>query len=385
YNFQTENYGSRTYVGSNAGVSNSTSTGYKSQLTGRVNYNISFGENHHLEALLAYSEEYWYGRSQGSSRNDRLHPSLSEINAALTEVMSATGSSYEEGLASYIGRINYSAFNKYLLEANFRYDGSSKFLDEYRFGFFPSAAFGWVFTNEDFISPVTDRFLSSGKFRVSYGGLGNNSGVGRYQQRETLSANAYMVNGSIERGFVNQQMINPNLTWESTYVTNIGLDLEFFENRLIAELDYYDRHTIDMLRPSEMSIHLTGAYSAPRQNIGELRNRGVEANLVWRDRVGELNYSLNLNASHNKNRLEQWNEYLGRGTTFINMPINFVYSYEDIGIAQTWQDVFNATPQGASPGDILRLDLNGDGLINGEDRRAYPEYNENMPTTHFAF
>lgn len=385
YNFQTESYGSRVYVGSNAGVSNSTSTGYKSQLTGRVNYDLSFGEDHQLGAMVAYSEEYWYGRSQGSSRNDRLHPSLTEIDAALTEVVSASGSSYEEGLASYIGRVNYTAFNKYLLEANFRYDGSSKFLNEHRFGFFPSAALGWVFTNEEFINSFTDRFLSSGKFRVSYGGLGNNSGVGRYQQRETLSANAYLVNGSIVRGFVNQQMINPNLTWESTYVTNIGLDLEFFENRLIAELDYYDRHTIDMLRPSEMSIHLTGAYSAPRQNIGELRNRGVEANLVWRDRVGELNYSINLNASHNKNRLEQWNEYLGRGTTFINMPINFVYTYEDIGIAQTWQDVFNATPQGASPGDILRLDLNGDGLINGEDRRAYPEYNESMPTTHFAF
>src|SRR5690606_24948758 len=91
YNFQTENYGSRTYVGSNAGVSNSTSTGYKSQLTGRVNYDLSFGEDHQLGAMLAYSEEYWYGRSQGSSRNDRLHPSLTEIDAALTEVVSASG------------------------------------------------------------------------------------------------------------------------------------------------------------------------------------------------------------------------------------------------------------------------------------------------------
>lgn len=384
YNFQTESYGSRVYVGENAGVSNSTSTGYKSQFTGRLNYNTVINEDHEIGALLVYSQEYWYGRSQAGSRLDRLHPSLSEINAALTETMSASGSSYEEGLVSYIGRVNYAAFDKYLLEANFRYDGSSKFLGDYRFGFFPSVAVGWAFTNEDFISPFTDRFMTNGKLRVSYGGLGNNSGVGRYQQRETLSAGAYMVDQSIVRGFVNQQMINPNLSWESTYVANIGLDLEFLNNRLIAELDYYDRHTIDMLRPSEMSIHLTGAYSAPRQNIGELRNRGVEGNFTWRDNIGELSYSVNLNASHNKNRLEQWNEYLGRGTTFINMPIGFVYTYEDIGIAQTWEEIFNTTPQGASPGDILRLDLNGDGQITAEDRKAYPQYNQNRPTTHFA-
>lgn len=384
YNFQTENFGSRTYVGTNAGVANRTWTGYKTQLTGRLNYDVTIKDNHDLSAMLVYSEEYWYGRYQFGSRNDRLHPSLREIDAALREVESASGNSSAEGLVSYIGRLNYTAFGKYLFEANFRYDGSSKFLDTYQYGFFPSASLGWIFTNEEFINSFTEKFLTSGKLRVSHGGLGNNSGVGRYQQQETLSASNYMVDNSIVRGFVNEQMINRNLTWESTYVTNIGLDLAFLNNRLIAELDYYDRKTIDMLRPSEMSIHLTGAYSAPRQNIGELRNRGVEANFTWREKAGELSYRINLNASYNRNRLEKWNEYLGRGTTFIGMPLGFVYMYEDIGIAQTWQDIYNATPQGASPGDILRLDLNGDGRITGEDMKAYPQYNRNRPTTHFG-
>jgi TonB-linked SusC/RagA family outer membrane protein len=384
YNFQTDSYGSRTYVGSNAGVSNTTTTGYKTQMSGRLNYNVVINSSHEIGAMVVYSQEYWYGRSQGSSRSDRLHPSLKEINAALTEVVSATGSSSEEGLVSYIGRLNYTAFNKYLLEANFRYDGSSKFLEPNQFGFFPSVSLGWIFTNENFLKPFTDRFMTSGKLRFSYGGLGNNSGVGRYQQKETLASSAYIINKAIVRGFINQQMINPNLTWESTYVMNIGADLAFMNNRLVTELDYYDRFTIDMLRPSEMSIHLTGAYTAPRQNIGELRNRGVEGNFTWRENRGDFNYRINLNASYNRNKLEKWNEYLGRGTTFIGMPLDFVYMYEDIGIAQTWQDVYDATPQGASPGDILRLDLNGDGRITGEDMKANPQYNTDRPTTHFG-
>ncbi len=139
-----------------------------------------------------------------------------------------------------------------------------------------------------------------------------------------------------------------------------------------------------MNRPSEMSILLTGAYDAPRKNIGDLRNRGVEANITWRDRFGEVNYGVNLNASYNATRLEKWNEFLGRGYTFLNMPYHFLYTYEDTGIAQTWEDVYNATPQGASPGDILRKDINGDGRIDGNDRTADPNVQRDRPTTFFG-
>ena len=384
YNFQTNSFGSRVYVGENAGVANYTNTGYKTQLTGRLTYNKVIKKNHEIGALLVYSEEYWYARYQMSSRNDRLHPSLAEIDAALTDIQGTGGNSSEEGLQSYIGRLNYTAFDKYMFEANFRYDGSSKFLDTYQYGFFPSASFGWRFTEENFLKPVLEKFISSGKFRFSYGGLGNNSGVGRYEQQETLGTSNYMIGGSIVKGFVNQKMVNKDLSWESTYVMNFGLDLGFLKNRLTAEIDYYDRLTTGMNRPSEMSIHLTGAYTAPRRNIGDLRNRGVEANLNWKDKKGDFRYSVNVNGSYNRNRLEKWNEFLGRGTTFINMPYQFLYTYEDIGIAQTWQQIYNNTPQGASPGDILRLDLNGDGRIDGNDQKAYPQYNTNRPTTYFG-
>ncbi|OFX28896.1 MAG: SusC/RagA family TonB-linked outer membrane protein [Bacteroidetes bacterium GWF2_42_66] len=384
YNFQTGSYTPYSPVAKNAGISNYTNTGYKTQLNGRLEYQTTFAKHHNLSALFVYSEEYWYDRYQASSRLDRIHPTLSEIDAALPDTQTANGNSSTEGLQSYIGRINYSAFDKYLFEVNFRYDGSSKFLSGSRFGFFPSASAGWRFTEENFINPHTRNWLSSGKLRASYGGLGNNSGIGRYQQQEILAQSNYNTNGNTAKGFTYRQMVNKNLSWESTYVFNLGLDLGFLNNHLTAEIDYYDRFTTGMLRPSDLSTHLTGAYDAPYKNIGDLRNRGIEGNLIWKGSKGDFAYSINLNASYNATRLEKWNEFLNKGNVFLDMPYYFVYSYEAIGIAQTWEDVYKATPQGASPGDILLKDLNGDGQITAEDKKAYSQIQRSRPTTNYA-
>jgi hypothetical protein len=194
-----------------------------------------------------------------------------------------------------------------------------------------------------------------------------------------------MINGVITKGFVYSKMVNKDLSWESTNVLNMGLDLGFMNNKLTTEFDYYDRLTVGMLMGSDLSTHLTGAYDAPRTNIGNLRNRGFEGNLTWRDNIGTLTYSVNLNGSFNRTNLEKWNQYLGRGNTFLNMPYHFLYMYEDKGIAQTWQDVYEETPQGAQPGDIIRVDVNGDGRIDGNDMKAYPKVSRDRPTTNFAF
>ena len=386
YNFQTESFGSRTYVGNNAGISNSTSTGYKTMLNGRLNYATKIGTNHDIAALFVYSEEYWFARSQGSSRNDRLHPSLTEVNAALTDIQSTSGNSNKEGLQSYIGRFNYTGYNKYLFEVNARVDGSSKFLPESRFGFFPSVALGWKFTEESFVQKYTDKFLNSGKLRASYGSLGNNSGVGKYEQLETLTNLNYVTGSGVQKGFANSKMINRDLTWEVTTVLNIGLDLGFMQNRLTAAIDFYDRLTTGMNRPSEFSTFLTYAYNPPpRTNIGNLRNRGIEMDLTWKDRIGKLQYSFNFNGAYNNTNLESWNTLLLRGNIFLDMPYQFVYSYEDKGIAQSWSDVYSNTPQGIAPGDLIMKDLNGDGRITADDRKAYANMQNERPTTTFSF
>jgi TonB-linked SusC/RagA family outer membrane protein len=383
YNFQVGQYGSRVYVGEDAGVGNYTDTGYKTQLHGRLNYNLKVAEHHDISAMVAYNEEYWYNRYQGTSRNNRLHPSLHEVDAALTDVQGTGGNSNTEGLLSYIGRFNYTAYEKYLLELNFRVDGSSRFLPGHQYGFFPSAALGWRFSEEGFVKSFTKDWLYHGKLRVSYGSLGRND-VSRYEQKETLTASNYMMGSSIVKGFVNKKMINQNLSWETTSVTNIGLDLGFFKGKLSTELDYYDRLTSGMIRPSQMSLHLTGAYSAPRDNIGDLRNRGIEVNLTYKDTKSGFHYMVNGNFSRNWTQLEKWNEFLDKGWIYVNMPYQFVYAYEDLGIAQTWQDIYNHTPQGSSPGDILRKDVNGDGRIDGNDKVAYPGLQRARPTINFA-
>lgn len=384
YNFQTGEDVKREYVTANAPISNSISNGYKTLTSAQLNYNTTIAANHDISALMVYSEEYWFARGLSASRQDRIHPSLGEIDAALPELQTTGGNSSAEGLRSFVGRINYSAYDKYLLELNFRCDGSSKFLPGHRYGFFPSGSLGWRFTEEDFFKPIFKGWLTSGKLRLSYGSLGNNSGVGRYEQQETLAKKNYMINGKVVNGFVNTKMVNQELSWETTKVFNIGVDLGFFDNRLTAELDYYDRFTTGMNRPSELSVHF-GGFNPPRKNIGDLRNRGIELNLTWNDRVNDWNYRFNANFSYNRNRLEKWNEFLSRGSTFLDMPYGFLYTYEAVGIAQTWGDILQSTPQGAAPGDILFKDLNGDGRIDDKDKKAFPNVQTGRPTMNFAF
>jgi TonB-linked SusC/RagA family outer membrane protein len=388
YNFQTKTFGTRIYVADNAGISNATNTGYKTQLNGRINYITTFASNHELGVLLAYSEEYWFDRFQFSSRTDRLHPSLHEVDAALSGTQVAGGNSSSEGLRSYIGRLNYSAYDKYLLEVSFRYDGSSRFLAGNRYGFFPAISAGWRFTEENFLQNVN--WLSRGKLRASYGSLGNIYGVGRFEQRRTLATGHYMVDGNIAKGFVDRKLLNEDLSWEETRVLDIGLELGLLNDRLSVEFDYYDRLTTGMILGTQLSTMLSGAYDAPRQNIGDLRNRGVELTLSWRSKIGQVNYFITANGSYNANTIENWSGFLARGATnsgnfvFEDMPYNYVYTYVDRGIAQTWQDVYNATPQGASPGDILRNDLNGDGRIDANDKKAFPRISRDRPTTNYG-
>ncbi|WP_431217924.1 SusC/RagA family TonB-linked outer membrane protein [Puia sp. P3] len=394
YNFQTQAYGSRVYYGPNAAVSQTNLNGYKTLMNARLNYHTTIASNHDISALAVYSEEYWYDRSLGASRNDRYSSGIQEIDGALNNVYSNSGGLTTEGLRSYIGRVNYTAYGKYLLEGNVRVDGSSKFAPGQRYGTFGSGAVGWRFSEEKFLQPFLDKWLSSGKLRASYGSLGNNSGVGRDEQQYTLSASNYMINGAPVIGLVSNKLVNKNLSWESTIVANIGLELGFLNSRLTAEADAYDRLTKGIIQGSQLSNLLSGAFGAPNTNIGNMRNRGLELTVNWRDRIGSVTYGVSVNGSYNKTRLEKWSQLLTRGATytgsngisstvFLNMPYNYVYTYVDHGLAQTWQNVYNSTPQGSQPGDIIRQDLNGDGRIDGNDEIAL-QSSKDRPTTSYT-
>src|SRR5690606_35773026 len=138
------------------------------------------------------------------------------------------------------------------------------------------------------------------------------------------TSNPYFIGGGVVTGLTNKRLINYDLTWEKTSVFNVGMDLFFLNNRLTAELEYYERKTTGMNRPSDISTHLAGLYTAPRRNIGDMENKGVEANLTWNDRKGDFRYLLNFNIGYNENRLLSWNEQLQRGAYFLDMPYGFI-------------------------------------------------------------
>ncbi|SOD14820.1 SusC/RagA family TonB-linked outer membrane protein [Pedobacter xixiisoli] len=385
YNFQTDSFGPRIYVGNNEPIYNTDRENIKTQLNAKLSYDRTFGKLHAISATAIYSEEFWKDRYLSASRGTRLNPNIFEIDGALNDVQTTGGSSDMEGLRSYIGRLGYTFKDRYILEGTFRADGSSKFLPGDQYGYFPAGAFGWRLSEEEFIRPFLEKIkINSAKFRVSYGSLGNNSGVGRYEQQELLTAGHYFLDGAAVVGLTNKKFINYALTWEKTNIFNVGFDVSMLSNKLLVELDYYDRKTIGMNRESDLSTHLTGVYLAPRRNIGDMSNKGFEANLTWNDKKGDFRYMVNLNYSTNKNTLLSWSETLQRGSLFVDMPYNFVYAFESAGIAQTWEDVYKATPQGASPGDVLIKDLNGDGRIDANDRKAYPNHQLGRPTSNYA-
>lgn len=385
YNFQTGKP-TNVLIDESAGVKDALNQGYKTLTQASLRYEKTIFEHHKFSALFSYNEEYWFNRTMGAGRDNRIHSSIIEINGALDKTQFTRGSSDEESLRSYVGRLNYALYDRYLMELNFRVDGSSKFLPGHQYGFFPSGSIGWRFSEEKFFEPLK-KIVSSGKFRFSIGTLGNNSGVGKYEQKETLASTAYALNGNnLVTGFSVNKMINQDFTWEKTKVTNIGVDLGFLNNQLTMEIDFYDRLTTGMIRPSSLSTILSG-YSAPRVNIGNLRNKGIETNIRWNSSINKFRYGVAFNFSYNRDRLEKWNQRLGAGNVFIDMPYQFVYTMLSTGIAQSWEDIYNAPYHGnnnVSPGDLLYEDLNGDGQITGADKKAYPNYNMNRPTANYG-
>ncbi len=388
YNFQTGGSVFELYPAT-ASLSNTSLQGYKTLLQGKIDYTKEIFKGHQLSVLGVYTEEYWLDRGFGAGAGGRLDERITEIgnNSSNTQPPSINGNSSDEVMRSYIGRLNYTINDRYLFEASMRADGSSRFSPGHQWGYFPSVSAGWRFSEERFFERLKGT-ISSGKLRASYGSLGNNSGVPRYEQLQTFLSTPYVLNGNtLVSGVSANKQVNEDFTWESTRVANIGLDLGFFNNKLTAEIDVYDRLTTNLIRPSVLSTLLTG-YNAPQTNIGTFRNDGIELNLGWRSSINKLNYGITMNVSYNIDRLEKWNQKLNPSKNFIDMPWFFAYYMESSGIAQTWQDIYNAPYQGTnaniSPGDILYKDLNGDGQVGSFDKKAVPTVNEQRPVLNYG-
>lgn len=360
-----------------------------------ANYETSlFDSRMNLKAMVGASQELYREKKFSARRYNLIDPNLDVIDGAVGE-SSSSGSRTEWVMHSHFGRLNLDWDNKYLLEINLRTDASSRFAKNKRRGYFPSVSGAWRVDQEAFMAPLTEKGLSNLKLRASYGSLGNNS-VGNYDALSTYSnifhnhKLGYVLNNTAMTALAQPAIANPDLSWESTYVTDFGIDFGLAGNRLTGTIDYFDKKTKNILiNLPAPAVH--GTVSIPKQNSAQVTNRGIEITLGWRDRIGDFSYSAEVNFTHITNNVDKFKgkEYSLSGTNMIKegLPINAQYMLRVDRIIQTDEDlalvqkmIDNApivngkkvNPFAAygrpQKGDLLYKDINGDGVIDEKDR-----------------
>ena len=221
-------------------------------------------------------------------------------------MQSIGGGTIDRSRRSFFGRINYAYKSKYLFEANLRYDGNSRYHEDYRWGTFPSASAAWRISEEGFMEN-TRNWLDNLKVRLSYGSVGNDGGtdVGDYEYQSTYGTARYSFGGFLTSGLASTSLANSMLSWETSTMMNFGIDLNALNNRLSFTFDAFRSNTTGILyRPS---IYMTvGNKTAPRQNLSEMVKKGVELTLGWQDKVGEVSYSVTGNFSYTPNKVTKY-------------------------------------------------------------------------------
>ena len=276
---------------------------YNWKLTNTLNWNHTFAGKHDVAALVGFEE----GKNSDGNTDVK---KMGMIDATLTDLSTLTSEEYIRGnftgytYRSWFGRLNYAFDSRYLVEANFRYDGSSRFSPDNRWGFFPSASAGWRISEEAFAKNSFLSVFDNLKLRASYGKLGNSS-VDNYAYQSWYETGYTTMGGKKVPRFYLHNLPNMNVTWETTKTFNIGLDFTTLNGRLSGVIDFYDKQTSGILyRPT---IGLTfGDKVAPLQNLAGVNNRGLEATFRWEDKIGDVTYGVAVNGSFNKNRVTDY-------------------------------------------------------------------------------
>lgn len=273
---------------------------YSKLLETILKYNQSFGK-HHIDAMIGYSWQYFYGEGQTTKAYGFLSDNFKWYSLAAAQTVESI-SSYAESntLISMYGRVNYNYADKYLLTATVRRDGSSRFGSGNKWGVFPSVAASWRISQEDFFQ---NDVMSDLKLRVSFGITGSQE-IGNYNSLSTLGAstNGYLVGGEKVTIVLPQQYTNPDLKWEQTAQTDVGIDFGFFNGRIRGSIDYYYKKTTDLLL--SVAVPSPSLITTQIANVGTVTNQGIELDLAF-DLMRRKNFSweANLNLSHNKNEV----------------------------------------------------------------------------------
>ena len=352
-----------------------------------LNYSKEFNKKHLVNVLVGNTLESvktdrLSGYREGFSNNESY---LQYLDAGSSNDQSR-GNLTEWSLASFFGRANYSYLDKYLISTNVRFDGSSRFGKTNRWGVFPSASAGWRISKESFFSVP---FIDDLKFRASWGQLGNQD-IGLYAFSSVMAQSFYTLGNpqKLNVTYSPASDFNPDVKWETTTQTDIGLDLAAFNSKLSLSADYYYKKTTDMLLilPQAMT---SGFGSTGYENVGSIENKGLEFQFTWKDHIGDFRYSLGANIATLKNKvlsLGAMEAPINSGLFFdlstrteVGHSIREFYGYVTDGIFQTQAEInAHAAQSGAVPGDIRFKDLNDDKTIDSKDRtfigNPYPDF-----------
>ena len=360
-----------------ARLNQSSENNYNIQLSAILNYNRNFGENHILNATLGVERIKGRGDSYEAYRRYYISTAIDELFAGGQNEINNTGSSYTEARLNYFGRLNYAYKQKYLAEVVWRYQGSYIFDQSNHFGFFPGASLGYVISEEDYFKKTLP-FIHFAKIRASWGQTGNDL-INAYQYLASYSYNnlMYITNsGATYNQALKENVVpNKNVTWETATQENIGLDLQFLKGELAFTIDYFRNTRKDILWHRNASVPSTSGMTLPDENLGRVRNQGVDFDLSYHHRFGDVMFNAGLNGVYAKNKILFWDEAPGapdyqRST---GMPIGAGLVYKAAGIYQTQEEIDSdpAHWPGARPGDIKFADINGDNKLDGNDRIRY--------------
>ena len=348
-----------------------------------ANYIASFGRNgnHNLNVMVGYENYLMKSESLSAARDNFEFTQYPYLNVGSEDYQTNSGTGTEYTSNSVFGRIMYDYDGRYLLQANVRHDGSSRFAKKYRWGTFPSFSAGWVVTREKFMEG-TESWLDFMKVRASWGMLGNERiGSNYFPYLALMTFNDvlfYDKDGNVvsDKSAAQRALAVEDITWETTTSTDIGVDLGLFRNRLSVNFDYYWKETKDMLLT--INIPYIMGYNNPSSNAGTMKTNGYDIEVGWRDQVGDFSYGVSVNFSDFKSKVTDMNGSEQINGSRINRPgcyFNEWYGYVSDGIYQTQEEVDNSATYNSSVkvGDIRYKDISGpdgvpDGKINSDDK-----------------
>ena len=339
-----------------------------------INYNKVINE-HRFNVLAGYEDYYAFSESLGARANNYTLSNYPYLDLGPLNFMNNSGNAYETAYRSYFGRLIYEYDNRYFLQANIRYDGSSRFHPDYRWGSFPSVSVGWAISEEAFMRD--NGIFSYLKLRGTWGQLGNER-IGNYPYQSSIGySNALFYQGNNVVSAITAAQFSysiHNITWEVTQTTNVGLDAYFLNNRLMVTADVYKKKTKDMLLELEIPDYM--GYENPDQNAGEMHTTGWDLQLSWKDRINKFRYSVVVNLSDSRSVMGNLGGIVFDGAQIIRegSEYNEWYGYLSDGLFQSQEDVDKSPKLYSSvkPGDVKYKDISGpDGVPDG---KISPDY-----------